>query len=381
MKELELIELSLDLAAKKRPPAPEPESMIPVADYLDPERFERERTRFFRAGLNLVAHRSEIEDSGHYLALDVVGSPVLLVRDPDGRARAFLNVCRHRGARLVSNGKGSCRRFVCPYHAWTYRTDGRLEHVRHREGFPSLAEAQVSLTELPCVERGSFIFVCPEPRRTVALDPGAAAFVDEIEALVEGEGLALYARESQVRAANWKLLVEGGIESYHFKIAHRSTIAPLFTDTLSTYEARDGHLRSVLPRASITGLRDQPPEARHLLPHANVLYTLNPNAAVLVQDGHFGVVSLTPQTIDQTRIDLWTVGRPVPEGERGAKVRSFLDANHRFTVETLGEDFAMAEQIQGGLASGANEVLRFARFEGALRVWHRTLEDSTLASL
>ncbi|MEL6187160.1 MAG: Rieske 2Fe-2S domain-containing protein, partial [Myxococcota bacterium] len=106
-KELELINLSLGLAQEKRPPAPEPETMVPVANYLDPERFRNERERFHRPALNLVAHRSEIESPGDYLTVDVVGSPVILVRDPDGRARAFLNVCRHRGAKVTLEARGS----------------------------------------------------------------------------------------------------------------------------------------------------------------------------------------------------------------------------------------------------------------------------------
>ncbi len=78
--------------------------------------------------------------------------------------------------------------------------------------------------------------------------------------------------------ANWKLFVEGGIESYHFKIAHRETTASLFTDTRSTYEVYDGHLCSVLPKSTLSDLADRPESEWRLAEHANILYTINPNA-------------------------------------------------------------------------------------------------------
>ncbi len=366
--ELALLRASLDGVGADQPRADGAEREVPVEHYLDPARFELERRVFHRGALNLVAHASEIASPGSFRTLEVVGAPVLLVRGDDGRARAFLNVCRHRGAQVELRDGGQCKRFVCPYHAWTYRTDGRLDHVRHAEGFPSLDVSSTSLTPLPCVERGPFVFVCPEPGADVALSAGAERLVDELAGL--GEGLVVFARERRVWRANWKLLVEGGLESYHFKIAHRDTIARFFTDTRSTFEVYDGNLRSVLPKSSIAQLGDRPESEWRLVEHANVLYNLNPNASVLVQDGHYAIISMSPVAIDATGIDIITVGRPIEEGPRGDKARAFLEANHAFTLKTLEEDFRIAEQIQRGLDTGANRALRFATFEGALSAWH-----------
>lgn len=371
--ELRLIREALGAVGAARPPAEGAERNVPVSTYLDPERFENERSRFHRRSLNLVAHKSELEEPGAFKTLDVVGTPVVLVRDDEGQARAFLNVCRHRGATVETRAAGKCKRLVCPYHAWTYRTDGRLDHVRHKEGFPSLDIEKTSLMPLPCVERGPFIFVCPEPSATAELDPGAEALVDEL-AVIDDGSLAVFARESRVWRANWKLLVEGGIESYHFKIAHRDTIARFFTDTRSIYELVGGHMRSVLPKSSLADLVERPESDWRLVEHANVLYNLNPNASILLQDGHYAVISMSPVSVDETRIDIMTVGRRVPDGPSGEKVRAFLSANHQFTHKTLLEDFVLAEQIQRGLATPANEFLRFATFEGALGAWHDHLE-------
>ena len=156
-------------------------------------------------------------------------------------------------------------------------------------------------------------------------------------------------------------------------------MGPLFADSTSTFEALGDHQRAVLPRSSITQLEGTPPADWRLLAHSNVLYTFSPNASVLVQDGHFAMILMSPVAPDRTRIDLLTVGRPIPERERGEKVRAFLEANHAFTVRTLEEDFVLAEQIHRGLDCGANETLRFARFEDALTAWHARL-DARLAA-
>ena len=270
--------------------------------------------------------------------------------------------------------EGHCKRFVCPYHAWTYRTDGQLDHVRHREAFPSLEQQDTALASLHAVEYGPFVWVCPTRGLTPSIDPELRSLVDEIDGFGFGE-LAAFARESNVWHANWKLLVEGGLEAYHFKIAHRSTIGGLFTDTRASFQVFGDHLRGVLPRSSIRSLADTPEAQWSLVAHANVLYTLSPNASVLVQDGHYAIILMTPQAPDRSLVEMITVGRPVAEGQAGARVRGFLDANHQFTVTTLNEDFVLAEQIQGGLSSGANSTLRLGRFEHALTAWHERLDE------
>ena len=185
----------------------------------------------------------------------------------------------------------------------------------------------------------------------------------------------MFESESRLWNANWKLIVDGGLESYHFKIAHRDTIAGFFTDNTSTYEFIGDHIRSVLPRSSILGLADQPESNWDIRQHTHLLYALAPNASLLIQERHFELILTTPLSIDQCRIEIMTVApKPGPEGYSD-KDAGFLAANHAFTKTTLDEDFEIAEQIQRGMHTGANEHFRFARFEGALSQWHERLEE------
>ncbi|MEM9458856.1 MAG: SRPBCC family protein [Myxococcota bacterium] len=372
--ELTLIERSLAVLAAPGVAAPDDEAQIPVGQYVDPTQFDREVQRIFRPALNVVALSSAVAQPGDFITADVMGTPVLVVRGDDGTARAFINVCRHRGATVEGRASGRCKAFVCPYHAWTYGTDGRLRHVRHPEGFPSLRGVDTTLVPLCCLEGAGLLWVCPDPAAShLEFDPDTQRLIAELEGLLGPQPTA-FATHVRDWNANWKLVTDGGLESYHFRIAHRDTIAPFFTDTASTYEFIGDHIRSVLPRRSLAELVDRPRETWRLREHANVLYTLHPNAMLLVQDSHFELILSTPLDPGRTRIAVSTVGRPPGPDGYGERARAFLQRNHALTCATLAEDFVLAEQIQAGLHTGANEHFRLGRFEGALRQWHRRLD-------
>ena len=373
-KELELLSECVKLTGEGRPHMTDDETLVPVAKYLDPATFERELDLVFRPSMNLAAHGSQLAAPGDFITRNLLGAPVILVRGKDGRARAFLNVCRHRGATVELRERGTCRRFVCPYHAWTYETDGSLAAVRHQEGFPSLDIERNGLVELDCREAAGFLWVCPVPGISVDFpDQGTDTLLSELEGLGCGEG-AVFESESRVWKANWKLIVDGGLESYHFKIAHRNTVGGFFADNISTFRFLGDHIRTVLPRATVPALAERPESEWSIRKDSHLVYAIYPNATVLMQEGHFELILMTPLSVDETRVEIATVApHPGPEGY-GEKARAFWAANHAFTKATLHEDFELAEQIQRGMATGANRVFRFGRFEGALSRWHEMLD-------
>ena len=374
-KQVELLRQCLDLTRDKRPFLSDEEALIPVADYVDEARFIAEREGIFRRAVNVVAHASEVSKPGDFITRDIVGTPAIIVRGLDGLVRAFINVCRHRGATVELRDRGHCRRFVCPYHGWAYETDGALAVARHPEGFPTLDVAATRLVRLPCFEAAGLVWVCPVPGGA-SEEPDAATrkVVTELEELGCGNSV-VFASTSHVWTANWKLLVDGGLEAYHFRIAHRKTIAEFFPDNTSTYEFIGDHVRSILPRKSILELAAEPPEVWRLRDHTHVLYAIAPGAVVLLQKSHYDLLLLTPLSPEQTRIDLMTVVPDPGPGGHSESAAGFWAANHAFTQRTLDEDFVLGEQIQRGLRTGANEFFRFARFEGALKEWHRRLDE------
>lgn len=369
-KEIDVLASALTMMREKRRPAEGEEMRVAVSDYLDPARFERELDRVFRRELNLVTLSSALPTPGDFVTAEVVSTPVIVVRGED-RLRAFLNVCRHRGAMVERRAEGRCKRFVCPYHAWTYDIDGALHRVRHPEGFPTLEPKEHGLVELACTEAAGLVFVCPTPG--VTPEPMPTALIEELETML-GPRPKAYASTTRTWKANWKIVAEGGIESYHFAIAHKDTIAPFFLDTQSMWEWIGAHMRSVLPKRSIEKLDELPREEWSIRDHTHIVYSIHPNAMILLQKTHFDLIVMTPLSTDETRIEVHTVGTAPAEGELSDQAHAFMQQNHAFSLRTLDEDFEIAEQIQRGLRSGANTHLRFARFEDALSDWRRRID-------
>ena len=345
----------------------------PVERYTCPDRFAQERQALFRSKTAIVAHGSELAEPDAFLTRDFAGLPLLLTRDAAGDVHAFLNVCRHRGSRLVDEAGGCRRRFTCPYHAWTYDNCGTLKGMTYGEtGFPGIDKSALGLKRLGCREAYGWIWVAAEIESAPDVDGFLGGLAGDF-AWFRGDSLKIAHEEKWERAANWKILFEGGLESYHFRIAHKDTIGPFFQDNLSSYRMFGPHIRSILPRARLDAEMAEPEESRSLRRAANLVHSVFPSAQLLVQEDHIVWIQALPLAPDRTRVRLATLV-PVEFDPADAEAAAHWRKNHDITVRTLSEDFAIGEGIQRGLLSGANTELRFGRFEGALARFNRIVE-------
>ena len=185
---------------------------VPVSRYIDPAHWQQEQDVLFAKWPIVAAHSSEVP-VGSALPFDALGVPIVLTRSSDGRARAFFNVCRHRGMALIASAGSEpamatpCKSLVCPYHGWTYELDGRLRHRLHAETFDGIDPAALNLVELPCDEAGGLIFVKRTPGPTFS----ATSFLTGLEDHLQWLGLAdmqVFRKVDHVYPANWKLTVD-----------------------------------------------------------------------------------------------------------------------------------------------------------------------------
>lgn len=133
----------------------------PVASYTDAAHARRERTLVFDTQPMVIAASAQVPNAGDFVTDELTGEPLLIVRGEDLVVRAFFNVCRHRGTKVVCEPSGSQRRFACPFHGWTYDTTGTLRAIPESYAFPDLDEARSRLSELPVVERHGLIWRLP----------------------------------------------------------------------------------------------------------------------------------------------------------------------------------------------------------------------------
>ncbi|MFZ5708814.1 MAG: aromatic ring-hydroxylating oxygenase subunit alpha [Pseudomonadota bacterium] len=195
---------------------------MPAGFYTDAAIFALERERIFLKDWFFLAREDQVPANGDYRTFDTPGGPILLVRGQDGKLRCFANCCRHRGS-LLLQGRGNCAaRITCPYHGWSYFSDGRLY------GCPDMADAEGfdrtenGLVPLRLDSWAGFVFASFNP------DP-----VPLMEHIGDLPGRFGSHRLEEMRcvwtltlpvACNWKLILENAMETYHTGIVHRNTV-------------------------------------------------------------------------------------------------------------------------------------------------------------
>ncbi|MXW90930.1 MAG: Rieske 2Fe-2S domain-containing protein [Rhodospirillaceae bacterium] len=344
----------------------------PVGIYTDPGRLEAEMVRILRRKTLLAGLSGRLPGPGSFLAEDLAGVPVLLMRGEDGVARAFLNSCRHRGTRLL-DGAGAVRRaFACPYHGWTYGVDGRLTGVPDQEAFEGADLADCSLAALPCTETDGMIWI----RLSGDAPADAGESLDGLAAEFAGYELAgyhHYASHRMTPAINWKMALDTFMEPYHFAVLHKETVAPIFFPNLCLYDEFGESFREYLPRRSIVEMRGRPEAEWDAVWHSAIVYYLPPNAVFVMQQDHAEVWRIFPRDgrVDWTEVHLDLY---IPEPAETEKARRHWDANLDLAVRTVeNEDFAAAESAYAGFASGLAEEVVYGRNEPALQGLHRRI--------
>jgi len=192
-----------------------------IGRFIDKERFELEKQKLFLERPQLIALTADIPGPGDFYATDIAGKPILIVRDKDGNAQAFLNACRHRGVKLAE-GCGHGQGFTCPYHGWTYNTAGALMSVPSRSAFDAEQLSDRNLIALPTHEEIGVIVVHPQPEGHLDFD----AFLGPMKGVLEDMELDAYeviASHRQPARINWKHAVDGGMEAYHVPFLHPTT--------------------------------------------------------------------------------------------------------------------------------------------------------------
>lgn len=204
-----------------RQPVEDAETLPPWA-YATRAFYDREIERIFKKTWNFVGHAGRIPNVGDYTTLDYAGAGLILVRDRQGRPRAYANSCRHRGAEIVE-GSGNCRAFKCPYHHWVYGLDGALTGAPEMEHTPGFDKAGHGLIEVKLELFGQYMFVNFDPN-SISL----AEYLGDLPQILAPyalDQLKLVRRTEYDVACNWKVYVENFMDYYHTPTVHQKSLA------------------------------------------------------------------------------------------------------------------------------------------------------------
>jgi phenylpropionate dioxygenase-like ring-hydroxylating dioxygenase large terminal subunit len=372
--QVDLIKRLLDYAEHKTTAMVETESYNDVNDYLDPNQLHTEQAILFRQYPMAVGFASHVRQPGDFFTHEDTGVPILVVRDRNGKLRAFINVCRHRNALLVPQARGSGRKsFVCPYHAWSYDTEVCLLGMPQDYGFAGLEREGYGLRALPVVERHGLIWVRPAAAKPGEPPLDLDAYLGPLTRDFAGFGFGRFVHFGTAtirRKMNWKLMVDTFLEFYHFRWAHSASIYPLFLDNVTSFDAHGPHVRLVSAKRTLLDLRDKPERDWSLIDHTLCLYGVFPNSVLTMQGDHGALFSMFPAN---GRVDeaVLYISLLVPDEPLTDSLRQHWEVNLDLLCSAVYEDFAIGERMQRAFSSGANTHTTYGRIEPGLDVYHR----------
>ncbi|MFT4657987.1 MAG: phenylpropionate dioxygenase-like ring-hydroxylating dioxygenase large terminal subunit [Candidatus Aldehydirespiratoraceae bacterium] len=345
---------------------------VPVADYLDPDRWEREVDVLFRTKPIVSALSAHLPEPGSYRSIEIAGVPVLTVRQAGGGVKAFINACRHRGAMVVEHGCGNTRRFTCPYHGWNYDNAGALVGISGRNKFGDIDTDTRGLTELACAEVSGMVFTVLTPGIDIDLDNWLGGYDGALDAL----NLANmeFLDERRLVGPNWKIAFDGYVDGYHLDILHKDTLGVDTMGNVMTWDAWGPHQRVAFARHVTHELRDIPETEWDPAKHVGFVHTVFPHVSVAGNGGRGAMISqLIPGPTPDRSITVQThvIAKDATDEERAQTIKraDFLE----WVVNE--EDYKTGLGIQAGLSSGANTEFVFGRNEPGNQMFHRWVDD------
>jgi phenylpropionate dioxygenase-like ring-hydroxylating dioxygenase large terminal subunit len=322
--------------------------------YHDEEFLAAEKRAFLRAAPQVVCHTSDIAEPGEWRSLDYLDESVIVIRGDDGIARAFANVCRHRGSRLVDGSGGCARVLTCPYHAWSYARDGQLVGVPHRSEYPGLEPDTLGLVPVAIEEWHGFLFVTLEPGAPSVADM-MAPYEAEVAPYRFEELRAIGRVTLRPRALNWKTIADNYSDGLHIPVGHPG-LTRLFGRSYAIeagehVDRMEGELRDDLSdNVSERAYQKFLPDAEHLPPSHRkkwLYYKLFPNVAFDIYPDQVDFMQFLPVSATETVIR--EVSYALPDARREMRAARYL--NWRINRRVNAEDSELIARVQQGMAS------------------------------
>jgi carnitine monooxygenase subunit len=348
---------------------------LPGWTYHSTAFLELEKKEIFRKHWQIACHVSDLPDPGNYIAFDMCGERALVLRGADGEVRAFHNMCRHRGARVVADEQGACKgALVCPFHGWVYNLDGTLRGAARPKSFPDLDKVEFGLQPLEAEIWNGLVFVRFEKGPQASVAEMFAPFAEEVAHFDVASMVPSGDMWTMVSKVNWKSVRDVDNEGYHVALAHpalqdlygRSYYDEPFVNGMSRSYAEcneNGRRWSVRNYLKVMQPRPGMPD---YLKRAWVYYGLFPNAVIAVTPELVQFYQEFPLSTGETllRGSIYRYRDETREQTLARKLAARID------YETMGEDVQLTEWSNEAMQSSAFQGFYLSDLEYGVRSHH-----------
>ena len=279
---------------------------IPPLLYRSEDVHKLELERIFARDWLCPGLAADIPNAGDYITFTMGDQPVFVMRGKDGAVRAFSNVCLHRMMQLVE-GAGNCKsKIVCPYHAWTYDTEGHVIGAGHMGGRdPLFDKKKYRLPELRTEVWEGWIYITLNPDA-----PSVASLLADLMPVVERYAMPGYipvVHQDHVWKTNWKLLNENFMEGYHLPVAHKATVGAWFPveDTEfpeATYDAFTYQTFTKDENAKYGRAHESNARLDGKWRYTSILPTIFPTHMYVLAPDHLWYLSLRPKGVGEVHV-------------------------------------------------------------------------------
>ena len=346
--------------------------MNPVAQYTDLDRFNQEKEEIFKNQPICIGISSLIPNVGDWFTVEVVGYPILLVRDKENKINAYLNICSHRGAKLAEGKGNTVKAFKCPYHSWTYSLNGELLSRPRENLFNEIPKNKCNLKSIELREQYGLLWILLSKKAVKESNK----YFKELDVLIDHYDFnSLYHYKTGIMQPNinWKLGVDTFLELYHVAHLHPETLSDILKGDTCLFDKYGRHMRIIGPRKSLVESKANILQIENIERHIINLKIIFPNTILVDHEEHIELWHVLPEdSVNKCRVSI-SLFTKVPY-KTDSEIRHWENNFQLLKDVVEEEDFPLGEGVQKGFYADKKRNIIFGKNEPGLQHFHKNID-------
>ena len=343
-----------------------------VIEYIDASIANAEKKIIFEESPICLGTAALVPNQGDWFTVDIGDKSILIVRNNKTEISAYLNICSHRGAKLVEGSGTKAYAFKCPYHSWVYNLDGELKARPRENAFDEINKDQCSLQKFELDNHQGFLWLIMDKK---AKNKHSSNKADLNELLIDYD-FNKYQHFKSIKIypkLNWKLAVDTFLELYHIDELHTKSLAPIIKNDLQLFDTYGKNIRVIGARHSAVKLNRVLKDQREFDIHTIQLRILFPNTILVCHPDHVEVWQILPKNeVNECEVSFSLYTKEAFSSKSAIR---HWDNNFNLALNAVvKEDFPLGENVQKGFYAAPKRKIIFGKNEPALQHFHKQIK-------